>query len=256
MDDGHAFVVLAYGESPFLGACLESLASQSQPGRVVVATSTPNDLVERSAQAFGLPLLINPRSEGIAADWNFGLNATSARFVTLAHQDDVYRPGYLGAVSEVLRERDAAVCFTGYDEVDDAGRPTISKISRVQHLIEALTLGRTLRPTSRRMRAFLAFGNPLPCSSVTFDRELLDGFSFSDAYASNLDWDAWLRLLDAGATFVRAPERLVGRRRNPHTATSQLIADGRRQAEDLQMFRRIWPRPIADAIAYAYRAGY
>ncbi|HEY7899935.1 MAG TPA: hypothetical protein VIC25_02000 [Caulobacteraceae bacterium] len=106
------------------------------------------------------------------------------------------------------------------------------------------------------MRAFLALGNPLPCSSATFDRDQLGDFSFSDAWRSNLDWDAWLRLIEAGVAMARTPERLVGRRHNALTATSGLIRDGVRRAEDLAMFRRLWPAPLADLIAFAYRAGY
>jgi hypothetical protein len=40
------------------------------------------------------------------------------------------------------------------------------------------------------------------------------------------------------------------------TATSELIRDGRRRSEDIVMFRRFWPRPVSDALAYLYRAGY
>ena len=78
----------------------------------------------------------------------------------------------------------------------------------------------------------------------------------SGAFKSNLDWDAWLRLLESGARFVRTPERLVGRRHNPLTATSALTREGVRRAEDEIIFRRLWPRPLADLIAFAYRAGY
>ena len=62
--------------------------------------------------------------------------------------------------------------------------------------------------------------------------------------------------MSAKATVLRVPDRLVGRRHNPLTATSRLIADGTRAREDLIMFRRAWPWPLGDIIAMAYRAGY
>jgi hypothetical protein len=40
------------------------------------------------------------------------------------------------------------------------------------------------------------------------------------------------------------------------TETSRLIRTGVRQKEDLMMFRRIWPAPLGDAVAYFYRASY
>lgn len=254
MKADHAFVVLAYGESPFLLGCLESLAGQGS--RAVVTTSTPCAHIDSAARRQGVPLIVNADQRGIGADWNFGLHATDARYVTLVHQDDLYRPGFADRSLAALSRWDAALCFTGYQQIDDHGRPVSSKVSRVQHLIEAVTLGGTRAPGPGRMRAFLSFGNPLPCSSVTFDRAKLSDFRFATDLASNLDWEAWIRLTQAGVRFSRDPERLIGRRRNPHTATSRLIASGQRQAEDLVMFRRLWPRPLSDLIALAYRAGY
>lgn len=252
-----AAIVLAYGDSPFLAGCLASLRAQTTTPRLVVTTSTPSDHIAAAARAARAELIVNPEQRGIAADWNFGLTATDARYVTLAHQDDTYEPGFVQATLDAFAsQEDAVLCFTGYQEVDDRGRPKSSKISRVKHLLEAGALGRTRRNTGWRLRAFLSFGNPLPCSSVTFDRRALPDFRFSDGYASNLDWEAWWRLYREGHVFARAPARLVGRRHNALTATSSLIRSGRRQAEDLDMFRRMWPRPIGDAIAWVYRAGY
>lgn len=252
----HAFVVLAYKESPFLAGCLASLAAQTTPSRAVVATSTPCAHIDGAAAAAGLEVVANPRRGGIGADWNFGLRAAGARLVTLAHQDDVYFPAFLAETLAAFAGGEGPLAFTGYAEVDDAGAPVSSKISRVKHLIEAATLGGARRVRGARLRAYLSFGNPLPCSSVTYDLARLGDFRFSEKLASNLDWDAWWRLMGAGETFLRAPARLIGRRHNPLTATSRLLSDGTRRREDLMMFRRAWPAPLGDLIAAAYRAGY
>lgn len=257
MSGEHAFVVLAYGDSPYLAGCLASLKAQTRPGRIMVATSTPSAHIEGEARVAGAELRVNPERKGIGADWNFALRASSAPYVTLAHQDDVYDPEF-AAVTRDLFERypEGVLCFTGYQEIDDDGRPKTSKISRVKHLIEAATLGRRIHAQGWRLRLFLSFGNPLPCSSVTFDRVRLADFSFDETYASNLDWEAWWRLHRQGRAFLHAPQRLVGRRHNDLTETSRLIRDGRRQAEDAAMFARIWPRPLDRAIASVYAASY
>lgn len=256
--DGHAFVVMAYGDSPFLAGCLASLRAQTLAGTDIrVTTSTPSEHIAAAARAAGAPLIVNPTRAGIAADWNFALAATEARRVTLAHQDDVYFPAFAERSLALLRAIPrAALSFTGYAEIDEAAAQVRSKLSFVKHALERAALGGSTQPSARRMRAFLALGNPLPCSSVTYDRERLAGFAFSDDWRSNLDWDAWLRLLEEDAVFVRTPDRLVGRRHNPLTATSALIREGVRAREDLALFRRLWPRPLADLIALAYRAGY
>jgi putative flippase GtrA/glycosyltransferase involved in cell wall biosynthesis len=254
---GHSFMVLAYKDSPFLEGCIRSLQAQTTPSRIVVATSTPCAAIERAVAATGVELTVNPDRAGIGGDWNFALAAAGTRYVTLAHQDDTYDPEFAAATLALFaRYPDGAVCFTGYQEIDDAGRAKSSKISRVKHLIEAVTLGTRTRVQGSPLRLFLSFGNPLPCSSVTFDREALAGFSFDEAFASNLDWDAWWRLYEEGRVFLRAPGRLVGRRHNDLTETARLIQDGRRQAEDAAMFGRIWPRPVDRAIAALYALSY
>ncbi|MGH7022179.1 MAG: glycosyltransferase family 2 protein [Caulobacteraceae bacterium] len=253
----HAFIVMAHGDSPYLEGCIASLAAQTVGSTILVTTSTPSDFIDAAARVVGAPVTLNPRPDGIAADWNFALGASPARYVTLAHQDDLYFPPFLARSLALLQSSArAALAFTGYLEVDDDGRASRSKISLAKHLLERLTLGDTVEPGRGRLRAFLSLGNPLPCSSVTFDRQRLVDFAFSGAFRSNLDWDAWLRLNEAGVQFARTPERLVGRRHNPLTATASLTREGVRRREDLIMFRRLWPRPLAGLIALAYRTGY
>lgn len=256
-ESDYAAVVLAYGDSPFLPMCLESWAGQNRKVRLLIATSTPSSYIDRTASQFDAPVVVNPVGGGIAQDWNFGLRASGARYVTLAHQDDVYDERFVDKTMEAFAaEPVAALCFTGYQEIDDDGAMKSSKISRAKGLIERTILGDRARASGVRLRAYLSFGNPLPCSSVTFDLAKLGRFAFSAELKSNLDWEAWLNLCRQGAIFARAPEKLVGRRHNELTETSRLIKSGHRRDEDLIMFRRLWPRPLSDVIAYVYRTSY
>jgi len=256
-DDAHSFVVQAYKDSPFLPACVASVCAQTHPSRVIITTSTPSAFIDEVAQRHGVEVRVNPERGGIAADWTFGLAATDARYVTLAHQDDVYYPAFAERTLETFRRnREGVLCFTGYEEIDDNGRPKSSKISKIKHLIQYLAIGGRERVAGRPLRAILALGNTLPCSTVTYDRSRLGNFAFSQELASNLDWEAWMSLLDRGETFLHANDRLVGRRHNELTETSALIRDGRRAREDLVMFRRLWPKTISDLIAMVYRLGY
>ena len=52
----HSFVVCAYGESPYLEACLKSLKAQTVPSEILICTSTPNRHVEQLAVKYGIPL--------------------------------------------------------------------------------------------------------------------------------------------------------------------------------------------------------
>jgi len=257
MNADHCFVVLAYGNSPFLDGCMKGLKAQSVQTALVVTTSTPSPFIGAIAERYGAELKVNPRRDGIGADWNFGLDSAAARYVTLAHQDDTYDPRFTERTIKLFeQDAEAALCFTGYREIDDEGKEKSSKISLFKHFLETSIIGQREKVRGARLRAYLSFGNPLPASSVTFNRARLPDFRFSLDYESNLDWDAWCRLQQCGETFLHAPERLVGRRHNKLTETSRLIRGGVRQKEDLIMFRRLWPTPLGDAIACLYRASY
>ena len=249
----HMFVVLGYGQSPFLADCLNSLRAQTVKCRIIVATSTPSAFIDRAARDAGVEVRVNPERNGIGGDWNFALSIADARYVTLAHQDDTYAPRFLAHTLDAFRRGDGVLCFTGYQEIDDQGAYKSSRISRVKHLLELIFLGGSQRVGGLRLRAFLSFGNPLPCPSVTYDMTKLAGFRFAIDMKSNLDWDAWWRLMASGKHFVRVRERVVRRRHNALTETSRLLKDGSRASEDLIMFRRAWPRPVSDWIAGVYR---
>ena len=106
----HTFAVCAYKESPFLEECICSLLAQTVPADIVIATSTPNDYIDQIADTYNLPVIVNHGQGGITQDWNFAYTHTDSKYVTIAHQDDIYEPGYTG---EMLR-RYATTSFTDW----------------------------------------------------------------------------------------------------------------------------------------------
>ena len=52
----HTFAICAYGESPYLDECIESVLTQTVPSRVVLCTSTPNKGIQDASEHFGVPL--------------------------------------------------------------------------------------------------------------------------------------------------------------------------------------------------------
>jgi putative flippase GtrA len=253
----HTFAVLAYGDSPFLPGCLKALAAQTVQSRIIVLTSTPSEFITDAARSAGVDLRINPKREGIGADWNFALNSAGSRYVTLAHQDDVYFPDFLAKTKALFDANpDGAIAFTGFREIGDGGEPKTSLVSAVKHVLSAVFLNGRARVQGLSRRLFLSFGDPLTCSTVTYDLKNLPGFSFSTDLASNLDWEAWWRLHLEGKLFLHAPQKLLGRRHNELMETSRVIASGQRQAEDAMMFSAIWPKPIAKLLHVFYAASY
>lgn len=255
----HAFVVVAYGDSPFLPECLASIAAQTQAGSdVVVTTSTPSQYLADTARHHDVPLIINPTRASIGTDWNFALLATRAGHVTLAHQDDTYRPDYLATMeSATARVPEVLMGFCDYRESTSAGPRAIHLNLRLKQFLchRAFGRGNTIHSVADKRR-LLEWGNPICCPSVLLNRAAVPDFRFTEALKSNLDWDAWSRLAEQPGAFVYVREPLVIRRIHPQSETSALIADERRFDEDRAMFGRFWPAPVAALIATIYRASY
>ena len=251
---GHSFVVPAHGRPEWLSRCLESLQAQTRRSPIVVATSTPNDMLTETAARYGVPLIVNPVSAGIAADWNFALGRVHHGWVTLAHQDDWYAPTYtercLAAASQA---RDSVLVFTAASEVKQ-GTDTEVRNTRVKRLLCAVAFaGQPAVRSSFRKRLLLSFGNPIPCPAVMINRSAAPEFTFAQGWKSNLDWVAWLDLARRPGAFVYVRTPLVHRRVHDVAATVTFLTA--RAAEDARVLRSLWPAPLASILTSLYGAG-
>lgn len=253
----HSFVVPAYGESPHLEACLRSLARQERPTPFLVATSTPNAHIETLAARYQAPLHVNPRGGGIGIDWNFALSCARSRWVTIAHQDDLYLPGFASATMDaVQRNPDATLVFTRYAERVGEALRTRTQLLRIKHALLELGFLGGERAGSRFFKTnVLRFGCAIPCPAVTLDTTGRD-FRFREDLKLNLDWAAWLALARRPGAFAYVRQVLMEHRVHADSETTAGIAGGQRAAEDRTLLRMLWPRPIADAIAATYGIAY
>src|SRR5574341_997948 len=122
----HTFVICAYGDSPFLEACIQSCLEQSSVksnrSKVVLYTSTPSDQIKILCQRYQIELFVKTGG-GIGIDWNNALSVVDTKYATIAHQDDLYLPDYGEAVlSEFESQADTNLVFTDYCENDAQGQ--------------------------------------------------------------------------------------------------------------------------------------
>ena len=90
----HTFAICAYGESPYLEECIQSLLNQKTESKILIATSTPNRQILEMGEKYDSPIFVNYLEKGLAGDWNFAYNCANTPLVTLAHQDDRYYENY------------------------------------------------------------------------------------------------------------------------------------------------------------------
>jgi glycosyltransferase involved in cell wall biosynthesis len=254
----HTFVVPAYGRSPHLEACLRSLRSQSASSQVVVSTSTPFDGIEQVCAAAHARLVVHGPNRGIGNDWNRALDAADTALVTVAHQDDVYHPGYATAMLDAHRRHpSAALYFCDSGEITQDGAPREGGMNlRIKRLLVAaafLGRGAVSGPIARRL--LLGLGNPIVCPAVTLNFDAAPGFRFREDLRTNMDWLAWLELSERGPV-AHVRERLMDHRVHVESETARCLDDGTRRAEDALVLRRLWPWPVAGLIGRLYARSY
>lgn len=254
----HTFAVCAYKESPYLESCLYSLRQQSAGVKtnVIICTSTPNSHIAELASYFDFPLLINDAEPNIATDWNFAIECCDTPFVTIAHQDDVYCKTYAShAISALSASEQPLLFFSNYGELRD-GRKIDSNglLNAKRLLLHGMRKTSNWRDKKARRRA-LSLGSCICCPSVTFAVSNLPNPIFSKGMRSNLDWEAWERISKLDGDFIYDPEILMYHRIHEDSETSAAIKDSIRTEEDLAMFSKFWPAPIASLINKVYSMG-
>lgn len=252
-ETNHTFVVCAYGESPFLEDCLLSLSIQTNFSNAVIATSTPNGMIDELAKKFDILVCVNYGESGIAGDWNFALSCAKTPLVTIAHQDDVYSDHYVEWMLESLnRASRPLLYFTNYGEIRDSAYIDNSTMNSVKRaLLKPLELKR-LQGSMLVKRGVISLGNSICCPSVTYCVDALPQPIFSSGMRSNLDWETWERLSRLEGEFVY--DKRIGMYHRVHegSETSACIVDDTRTKEDLMMLKKFWPDPIANLINKAY----
>jgi len=75
---------------------------------------------------------------------------------------------------------------------------------------------------------------------------------FEEGLKSNLDWQAWEKISRYRGAFLYSKDRLLQHRIHEGSETTATINDDTRSKEDLYMFQKFWPRPIASFINSFY----
>lgn len=252
----HTFAVCAYKESPYLENCIQSLLKQRMKSKICMCTATPNDYIYHMAEKYDIPVFINNGECGIGEDWNFAMSCCDTRYVTLAHQDDIYKENYTWEIRKALkRAAKPLILFSGYHEIREGREISKNRLLRVKRLMLAPLRLRKLQGSRFVRRRILSLGNAICCPSVTYVRENLPEPIFVPGMRSNLDWDAWERISRLDGEFVYLYQALMCHRIHEESETSAIIGDGRRTEEDYTIFRQFWPKWIARIVAEIYKKG-
>lgn len=255
----HTFVIPAYGESPYLEECIRSLKSQTVPSGILCCTATPNEYIRKLCEACDVPLHIREGEPGIGPDWRFAWEMAEAEYVTIAHQDDIYRRTYteeLRSASE--RYPDMLLFASDYLTVKMRGREACPEpVNAVWAVKKLLRLPLRMKGLAdRRMikRLPLMFGNSICCPACTYRKGVIGEEIFTEGGDFALDWLNLLSLANREGRFVVSEKPLIAYRVHEGAATAANIRNHRRAKEEKEVFERIWGRPAADFLMRFYGA--
>ena len=254
----HSFAIVAYKDSPYLSDCLDSLKDQTVKSEIYITTSTPSLYIDETAKKYGVKIFTTEPGKGIAHDWNFGLSVAKTKYVTLAHQDDLYNDNYTElCIKAAEKFNDTLICFTGYSElVGDKERTSTLMLTAKKIMNFMFMPFKKNIKTSGWKKFSQSFGTAIPCPSVMYNKETLHHFTFSEKYKVSLDWDAWLRMSEMKGRFVYIPKLLSKHRIHNASATTEGIKENVRQQEDFEIYCRIWPKFIAKILSKFYSGSY
>ncbi|MBR4513519.1 MAG: glycosyltransferase [Lachnospiraceae bacterium] len=249
----HTFAICAYKESSYLEACIKSLRKQTVKSNIIIATSTPNDLIRGLAEKYELPLFINEGETGITGDWNFAYSCADTDLITIAHQDDVYLPDYTEKLLKAMEKcKDPIIYFTDYAELRNGRIVASNKLLKIKRIMLLPLIPGFSRRSRFIRRRVLSMGNPICCPSVTFYREKCGEKPFDSGFKASCDWQAWEKLSKLKGTFYYKAKPLMYHRIHEESETSHVLSDTGRTFEDLQMYEKFWPKPIARFLAKKY----
>lgn len=249
----HTFAICAYKESPFLEACVKSLKEQKIQSEILIATATPNKYIEDIANKYGIKLYVRDGKPGIQEDWNYAYSMAKTKYVTISHQDDIYDSMYSSFIRDYInRNKKQLLFFTDYREIKNEEVIPLTLNLKIKKIMLFPLRAKSLWGSKFVRNRILSLGSPICCPAVTFNK----GEGFDEPFTSNmkcsLDWDTWYKFAKETGEFVYINKELVYHRIHEESETTNSIENNVRQSEDYEMFRKFWPKLIADILSKFY----
>ena len=280
----HSWAICAYGDSPYLEACLRSVSGQTLRTKAVICTSTPSPYIYELAEKYGMPVLVREGEPGIGRDWNFAYEQAETDLVTLAHQDDIYSSRYAETAVRAKERYPDMSLFTCdaavYKEPASDGTWTERLVSKgkaavrrhlpggdtkISFMTPVGTVKKLLRIPLRvtawndmteLKRAAVSLGNPIVCPSCTYDKPMCGPKLWDEELRFTVDWDALVKLSGKRGRWICDERPLMVNRIHKGAETSRLTGNGVREKEESDMFDRLLPPGIADTVKKFYRLSY
>lgn len=234
-----AAVVLNWNGGDMVLGCVRSLVEQEPTcDEIVCVDNASTDGSAEVAAAVGgskLELRRHDERVGMAANWNRCLEAADSEYLLIAHQDDVYEPGFLARMLEVIDGHPRAfMAHSRARTIDEHGALVETQAGGFKKTF--WPPGNSYVRTGDDELAALAGGNYIICPSVVLRTSACRTIGrFNENYGFVTDWEYWLRGVLAGYAICGTAEPLVRWRRHAATLTVMHARSLRRFEEEIEL---------------------
>lgn len=252
-DTNHTFAVCAYQDSPYLEECLRSLLAQRVPTNIIICTSTPSPYIQGLADKYELPVYVREGESDIQDDWNFAYDTADTQFVTIAHQDDVYKEDYTRVLLEkVRRYTDLSIFFCSYVTIKGTRRAPFERSGFVKRLLCLPVSFTALADQTWLKKSCLCLGNAISCPMTTYNKNIVGPTPFRSHLKYALDWEMYWKLACKPGRFVCIRKPLGFFRVHEAATSKKFILNHKKEQEDVEMFRHFWPMWLVKGIVKVY----
>ena len=252
--NNHTFVIPipTHKESLYLEECILSLKQQTVKSKVLITTPAPSDFIKGMATKYGVELLVNDTSSGVASDWNFALSSVKTQYCTIAHQDATYHPEYSERMLNAARKNeDSQIVFCDYLDFIKETTAVWSPLLLIKRIILLPFYIKNNWRARFVKRSALTLGCSICNSSVLYNLKNLKDFKFCPQYEVCHEWQAWLKIACEPGSFVLVPRQLVTNRIPSATPKLQ-----QRSQEDFRIFQQLWGNLPAKFLMLFYSHSY
>ena len=195
----------------------------------------------------------------------FAYGKAQGRFVTIAHQDDRYRSDYAEKLLKAWKKYPDLLLFASdyltirMTEKDGKMKAIPEPFNMVWLVKKILRLPLRFHFLADRTwikRSSVWFGNSICCPSCTYNKEQIGDDMFHSEYDFALDWDNLYELAGKKGRFICSEKPLIAYRVHAAATTKACIEDNRRPADEMAMFRKMWPDWMVKILMHFYRKAY
>jgi GT2 family glycosyltransferase len=278
-----SIVIPCFRQGHYLAGAIDAALNQSHPAvEVVVVNDGSDDQTDEVARGYGSRITyVSQANQGLSAARNSGIAVATGKYLLVLDSDDLLHPDAVRWLVETADNRENVLCVMGFRNFTDenvrtpecAGKPPglswPEANPRHSYLpTRFLTENGDLRPALFR-------SNLGPPHSYLSSRSMIQRCGgFDTRLKSCEDWDAWVRLVFAGAELVIVERYGAYYRQHPHSMSRNFLRMAQTRVEvmsrirqrartDPQLIRRLGDDParlrrqLRDFIAQEYfEAGY